>query len=86
MHGRYADMKLRLINFDENSWTCLRPAAKEGLRRIFAVKSVKHLTKIMDYSFKALGISFPYFMNRKLTLKNMEHALCEYDKYFRAVV
>jgi len=84
-------LELRLINFDENTWTCLGPGAKEGLRRIFAVKSVKdelplakHLTKIMDYSFKALGISFPYFMNRKLTLKNVEHALCEYDKYFRA--
>ena len=84
-------LELRLINFDENSWTCLGPGAKAGLRRIFVVKSEKEelplvlqLTKIMDYSFKALGLQFPHFLNKKLTLKIVEHALCEYDKYFRA--
>jgi hypothetical protein len=84
-------LELKMINFDENTWTCLGPGAKSGLRRIFTVKSEKeelplaqHLTKIMDYGFNALGLDFPYFLNRKLTLKNIEHALCEYDKYFRA--
>lgn len=86
-------LELKIINFDENSWTCLGPGAKEGLRRIFSVKSereelplAQHLTKIMDYCFKALNLQFPYFLNRKLTLKNIEHALCEYDKYFRAAI
>jgi len=84
-------LELKMVNFDENTWTCLGPGAKSGLRRIFTVKSEKeelplaqHLTKIMDYGFKALGLQFTYFLNRKLTLKNIEHALCEYDKYFRA--
>ena len=35
-------------------------------------------------SFKAVGLQFPHFLNKKLTLKNVEHALCEYDKYYRA--
>ena len=43
------------------------------------------LTQIMDNDFRALGPEFPYFLKRKLTLKKEEHALCEYDKYFRAV-
>jgi len=84
-------LELKLINFDENTWTCLGPGAKAGLRRIFTVKSdreelelAQKLTKIMDYGFKALNLEFPYFLGRKLTLKNIEHALCEYDKYFRA--
>ena len=34
-------------------------------------------------SFKAIGLQFPHFLNKKLTLKNVEHALCEYDKYYR---
>ena len=38
----------------------------------------------MLISFKAIGLQFPHFLNKKLTLKNVEHALCEYDKYYRA--
>ena len=83
-------IELKIVSFDENEWTCLGPGAKAGLRKIFEVKSeseeltlTKHLTKIMSYCFKSLELNFPYFLNRKLTLKNIEHALCEYDKYYR---
>jgi len=86
----FLELKLN-EKFDENSWTCLGPGAKAGLRRIFDAKSGKdelpltlRLTQIMDNGFRALGLEFPYFLQRKLTLKNVEHALCEYDKYFRA--
>jgi len=86
-------LELKLISFDENTWTCLGPGAKAGLKRIFSVNPdrdglelAQKLTKIMDYGFKALNLDFPYFLNRKLTLKNIEHALCEYDKYFRAAL
>ena len=33
--------------------------------------------------FAALGLDFPAFLQKPLSLKNVEHALCEYDKYFR---
>ena len=32
--------------------------------------------------FQALGLNFPAFLHKPLSLKNVEHALCEYDKYF----
>ena len=30
--------------------------------------------------FAALGLQFPSFLEKPLSLKNVEHALCEYDK------
>ena len=30
--------------------------------------------------FQALGLNFPAFLHKPLSLKNVEHALCEYDK------
>ena len=84
-------LELRMINYDENTWTCLGPGAKLGPMRIFTLKSerdelplAQRVTKIVDYGFKALGLQFPYFLIRKQTPKNIEHPLCEYDKYFRA--
>ena len=80
-----------MINFDENTWTCFVPGAKLGLRRIFTLNSEKdelpvaqRLTKIMDYGLKALGLQFPYLLNRKLPLKTIEHPMFEYDNYFRS--
>ena len=55
--------------------------AKDRLRLPLTLR----LTQIMDNDFRALGLEFPYFLKRKLTLKKEEHGLCEYDKYFRAV-
>ena len=28
-------LELKVISFDENSWTCLGPGAKHGLKKIF---------------------------------------------------
>ena len=33
--------------------------------------------------FEALGKKFPAFLGKRLSLKNVEHALCEFDKYYR---
>ena len=75
----------------DNQWTCLGPGAKNGLSRIFGRHSL-NLTRVMrDLSahsgpqsgFLALGIKFPAFLGRPLSLKNVEHALCEFDKYYR---
>ena len=80
----------------DNQWTCLGPGAKNGLRRIFRMSSsqgeLRHTRLLRDLcspagpgsGFSALGLKFPAFLGKALSLKNVEHALCEYDKYFRS--
>ena len=79
----------------DNQWTCLGPRAKNGLRRIFQMSStqgeLKHTCLLRDLcspagpgsSFSALGLKFPAFLNKALSLKNVDHALCEF-KYYRS--
>ena len=79
----------------DNQWTCLGPGAKNGLRRIFPLETTKgelRYTRMLrdicsttgpNSGFAALGLAFPSFLEKPLSLKNVEHALCEYDKYFR---
>ena len=79
----------------DNQWTCLGPGAKSGLRRIFSLDSNRHelgLTRLLrnicasrgpGSGFAALGKQFPTLLGKELSLKNVEHALCEFDKYFR---
>ena len=79
----------------DNQWTCLGPGAKNGLRRIFRLETTKgelRYTRLLrdicsaagpNSGFAALGLDFPSFLEKPLSLKNVEHALCEYDKYFR---
>ena len=78
----------------DNQWTFLRLGAKNGLRRIFQLDStqgdLRHTRLLRDLcspagpdsGFSALGLQFPAFLGKALSLKNMEHTLCEYDKYF----
>ena len=41
----------------------------------------KTLTGLMDPVFEA-----QYFLGRRITMKAIEHSLCEFDKYYRAVL
>ena len=80
----------------DNQWTFLGPGAENGLRRVFPLPSTMHQLKytrlVRDMcapsgpksGFQALGLEFPTLLNKALSLKNVEHLLCEYDKYFRA--
>ena len=85
----------------DNQWTSLGPGAKNGLRRLFTESNLpsskgelKHTRLIRDVcassgpksGYEALGLSFPAFLNKELSLKNIEHALCEYDKYYRSAL
>ena len=76
----------------DNQWVCLGPGAKDGLRRIFSLETPKEelkYTRILrdlcskQSGFEVLDAEFPTFLHKPLSLKNVEHALCEYDKYFR---
>ena len=82
----------------DNQWACLGPGAKNGLRRIFPLSTTKgelKYTRLLrdlctpsgpGSGFQALGLNFPAFLHKPLSLKNVEHALCEYDKYFRSAL
>ena len=86
-------LEMKMARFKENSFVCLGPGAKAGLARVFTVNSnsenlelTKQLTRCMDKVFQELNIDFQYFLGRKLTLKTIEHALCEFDKYWRTTL
>ena len=76
----------------DNQWACLGPGAKNGLRRIFCLETTRgelqHTRLLRDLcrpkgpksGFARLGLKFPAFLLKELSLKNVEHALCEYDK------
>ena len=79
----------------DNQWACLGPGAKNGLRRIFCLETTRgelRFTRLLrdlchskgsKSGFAQLGLTFPLLLLKELSLKNVEHALCEYDKYFR---
>ena len=81
----------------ENIWICLGPGAKNGLRRIFDLKNsteelkyTKLLKELCTFKgktsgFEKLSLDFPTLLNKPLSLKNIEHGLCEFDKYFRYI-
>jgi hypothetical protein len=77
-----------LLLADEDSWVALGPGAKRGLRRIFGDATghsdlvlARQLAQIQDQAFERLDLAFTYFAGRRITLKNVEHALCEFEKY-----
>jgi hypothetical protein len=83
-------LEAKVIPFNENDWVKLGPGAVGGLKAVFGKAAVKSadfvpLTKLLhgiqDQVYRALGLTFPKFMGREITLKNIEHALCEFCKY-----
>jgi hypothetical protein len=39
------------------------------------------LVKSADTFYRMIGVQFPYWRGKKLSLEEIEHALCEYQKY-----
>ena len=84
-------LELNILQQDENSWVVLGPGARAGLSRIFSnvtssqdeLHYTKWLTKVLPYCFKALELEFVPFLDKKLSMKHVEHGLCEYEKYFK---
>merc|ERR1719319_498596 len=84
---------------NDNQWTKLGPGAKDGLAKIFGKGLSKN--EELDYTrllrdicalegeksgFEALEIEFPAIFGHTISLKNIEHALCEFSKYWRAAL
>jgi hypothetical protein len=47
------------------------------------VKFIKYLRRTQDKHFDRLGLNFKQYNGRPLTDRNIEHSLCEYNKYWR---
>ena len=77
--------------FSENDWANIGPGAFVGLLNIFpehrrklvkepqdlGLDLAKNLQKMqMEYLHE-----FPFYKNKRLSLRNIEHSLCEYGKY-----
>jgi len=78
----------------DNQWTCLGPGARNGLRRIFKedLKDELSLTRQLrnlcqasgeTSAYEAMELDPPLLLGKEVSLKNIEHALCEFDKYVR---
>ena len=78
-------LELNILQQDEDSWVVLGPGARAGLSRIFSnvtssqdeLHYTKWLTKVLPYCFKALELDFVPFLGKKLSMKHVEHGLCE---------
>jgi hypothetical protein len=72
----------------ENDWAVLGPGARNGIEIIFGegedyLAKVEILRHIQDDVCKAvLNREYPKWDNRSLSLKSLEHALCEFCKYY----
>ena len=85
--------ELKLIRLKEN-FVALGPGAQAGLKKVLGEKfrgseeleMTKTLTKLMKPVFRQLDMNFQYFLGRDMSLKAIEHSLCEFDKYYRAAL
>ena len=52
-----------------------------GMRNNNRLFFARLLQEKYDEVYKAMGLVFPRFHGRPITLKHIEHALCEYQKF-----
>lgn len=85
----------KAIPFTTNDFVNVGPGAKEGIRMIYpSTKGAQNiLSKILliwteqDEHFKRIGVKFKYYnkyepVENKLSLRSIEHSLCEFSKYW----
>jgi hypothetical protein len=74
------------VGYGENDWVNPGPGCLAGLRLVLPAwisaprAALDHLRAAQ---VSRLGADFPYLLGRRLSLCNLEHALCEYFKYAR---
>lgn len=82
-----------ICQFSEDDFVNVGPGCKKGLDFIYSglKRYAEYVDKIHElrYSqkdhFKRLGLEdFKYWNGKELTLRSVEHALCEFSKYWRA--
>lgn len=81
---------LKVVPFTENDWVNPGPGCKRGINLIFPNVSkvqeyqecIKTLKAEQEQHFKRLKLKFPYlYPDTPMTLRSIEHSLCEYQKY-----
>jgi len=74
-----------------DDYCVLGPGAVMGLSTIFPNAKSPHLELAQqlaehhDQVYSDLGVEFPFWRGRPLTIKEIEHALCEFSKFSRIV-
>lgn len=76
-----------VVPFDEDNWVNAGPGAKVGIDLIFPNRkltsyeaAIHKLRWSQKDHFKRLGLDFHYLNGKELTLRNIEHSLCEFAK------
>ncbi len=86
-------MMVKMIPFTENDWANAGPGCRVGIRIIFPktkgdeefLERIRQLRDDQYYHFRRLGLKFPYYHpGQGLSLRSIEHSLCEYAKYWKA--
>ena len=79
-----------LTRFSENDFVSCGPGCQRGIDLIYPDKGILRYEDIVialqskqEDAFRDLGLKFNYFCGRSLTLRNIEHSLCEFQKYWR---
>jgi hypothetical protein len=73
----------------EDDWVNPGPGCKRGIQYIFPTRFkpyeriIEHLRWHQNRYFKIYGLNFPAWEGRELTLRSIEHSLCEFSKYAR---
>lgn len=73
---------------DRMTWANIGPGSRRGLRQVFyveenfsdalGVRMIEHLMKLINNYVNYNGLAMP-----TLEMRDVEHSLCEYDKYIR---
>lgn len=84
------DLNYWFSRYSEDSFVNIGPGCKEGLTYIwgkqkgsFYLEALKYLRYNQEEWFREFGLVFPYYDNKQLSLRNIEHSLCEASKYMR---
>lgn len=84
-------MYAHAIRFKEDDWVIAGPGCRVGIGLIFPkwaaegrhVEAIKKLRWSQRKAFRKLHLRFPFLDGKDLTLRNIEHSLCEFGKYWK---
>lgn len=82
-----------IVNFSENDWGVIGLGARPMLQYIYGDETddfsdenclimMKYLTVMQDFYFNEFYFKFTRYNDKFLTLRNIEHSLCETRKYY----
>lgn len=82
---------VKLIPFTEDDWVNPGPGCRAGTLLIFPdvkgtdqfQRCITNLRDMQQAQFKRLGLDFDKIKIHDLTLRSIEHSLCEFSKYYR---